>query len=119
MAFAGILILALWLPAASNAPIIAFAALYGFGSGSFVSLAPSLVAQISDVREIGVRNGTVFAIISFAALCSNPIGGALITHWDGKYTGLQIFGGIMALSGACTILAARIVLAGTKITAKV
>jgi MFS family permease len=119
MAFAGILILALWLPAASNAPIITFAALYGFGSGSFVSLAPSLVAQISDVREIGVRNGTVFAIISFAALCSNPIGGALITHWDGKYTGLQIFGGIMALSGACTILAARIVLAGTKIAAKV
>ncbi|KAH0258947.1 monocarboxylate permease-like protein, partial [Aureobasidium melanogenum] len=119
MAFAGILILALWLPAASNAPIIVFAALYGFGSGSFVSLAPSLVAQISDVREIGVRNGTVFAIISFAALCSNPIGGALITHWDGKYTGLQIFGGIMALSGACTILAARIVLAGTKIATKV
>ncbi|CAD0094615.1 unnamed protein product [Aureobasidium mustum] len=119
MAFAGILILALWLPAASNAPIIVFAALYGFGSGSFVSLAPSLVAQISDVREIGVRNGTVFAIISFAALCSNPIGGALITRWEGEYTGLQIFGGIMALSGACTILAARIVLAGTKIAAKV
>jgi MFS family permease len=119
MAFTGVIVLALWMPAASNAPIIIFAALYGFGSGSFVSLAPSLVAQISDVREIGVRNGTVFAVISFAALCSNPIGGVLVTHWDGKYTGLQIFGGIMALSGAFTIMAARIVLAGTRLGAKV
>ena len=61
----------------------------------------------------------MFAVISFAALCSNPIGGALIVRWNGEYTGLQIFGGIMALSGACTILAARIVLAGTKIATKV
>lgn len=119
MSFTGILVLALWIPAASNAPVIVFAALYGFGSGSFVSLAPSLVAQISDVREIGVRNGTVFAVISFAALCSNPIGGALVARWDGEYTGLQIFGGVMALGGACTILAARVVLAGVKVTAKV
>lgn len=117
--FTGIIVLALWIPAASNAPIIVFAILYGFGSGSFVSLAPSLVAQISDVREIGVRNGTLFAIISFAALCGNPIGGAIVNAMGGKYTGLQIFCGVLCLAGSTSILGARLVLAGPKLKVKV
>lgn len=50
-----IVTLALWIPASSNAATIVFAALFGFGSGAFVSLAPSLIAQISEVRSIGVR----------------------------------------------------------------
>lgn len=77
----------MWIPAETNAPIIAFAALFGFGSGAFVSLAPSVIAQISDVREIGVRTGSFFAVISVAALISQPIGGAIITRWNGAYTG--------------------------------
>ncbi|KAK5119248.1 hypothetical protein LTR85_007862 [Meristemomyces frigidus] len=117
--FTGILVLAMWIPSTGNAPIIVFAALYGFGSGAFVSLGPSLIAQISDVRQIGVRTGTWFAAISIAALVSNPIGGALITRWDGKYTGLQIFCGVMCLAGATVILLARIRLAGVKLSAKV
>jgi MFS family permease len=97
--FTGIIILALWLPATSNAPIIVFAALFGFGSGAFVSLAPSVIAQISDVRQIGVRTGSFFAVISIAALISQPIGGALITRWHGSYTGLQIYAGVLCVGG--------------------
>ena len=63
----------------------------GFGSGAFVSLSPSLIAQISDVRQIGVRTGSLFAVISIAALISQPIGGAIIQRWHGSYTGLQIY----------------------------
>ncbi|KAL8807126.1 MAG: hypothetical protein Q9200_004792, partial [Gallowayella weberi] len=48
-----ILVLGLWLPARGNIPYILFAAFYGFSSGAFVSLAPALVAQISDIRAIG------------------------------------------------------------------
>lgn len=58
----GIIILALWLPATANAGIITFTALFGFGSGAFVSLSPSVIAQISDVRQIGVRTGSFFAV---------------------------------------------------------
>jgi MFS family permease len=118
-AFTGIIILALWLPAKSNAPIIVFAALFGFGSGAFVSLAPSVIAQISDVRQIGVRTGSFFAVISVAALISQPIGGALITQWNGSYTGLQIYAGILCVGGACSITLARIRVGGYKLTAKV
>jgi len=92
-------VLALWIPATGNASIIVFAVLYGFGSGAFVSLAPSLIAQISDVRQIGVRTGTLFAIISIAALISDPIGGTLITRWNGRYTGLAVYCGTMCIGG--------------------
>ena len=96
-----ILVLALWIPAQGNVPIIIFAAAYGFSSGTFVSMVPSLTAQISDIRQIGVRNGTNFFIVAFAALCGNPIGGALTSRDQGEYTYLQIFSGVtMAVGGA-------------------
>lgn len=117
--FSGIIVLALWMPAAGNGPLIVFAALYGFGSGAFVSLAPALVAQISDVREIGVRTGMAFAIISVAALCSNPMGGAILDAQGGRYTGLQVFCGVLCLVGASGFLGARLFLAGPKLAVKV
>ncbi|KAK3074516.1 hypothetical protein LTR53_002998 [Teratosphaeriaceae sp. CCFEE 6253] len=117
--FTSILVLAMWLPSTGNAPIIVFAALYGFGSGAFVSLAPSLIAQISDVRQIGVRTGTLFAVISVAALIGNPIGGQLITRWHGSFTGLQIYCGVMTLAGAVVLSLARVTLAGWKLGVKV
>ena len=110
-----ILVLALWLPARSNVPYILFATFFGFSSGAFVSLAPALVAQISDVRQIGVRTGSMFAIISFAALVGNPIGGVLVNQERGNYLHLQIFCGVMMLGGSCSFIAARASLAGFKL----
>jgi MFS family permease len=110
-----ILVLALWLPSRSNAPAIVFSALYGFGSGAFVSLAPALVAQISDLREVGVRNGTFFSIISFAALTGTPIGGALVPDvLHGSYTKLQIFCGVVMIAGATLFVAARVAVGGAR-----
>lgn len=115
-----ILVLALWLPSRSNAPAIVFSALYGFGSGAFVSLGPALVAQISDVRQIGVRNGAFFAIISFAALTGNPIGGALVPDVvHGSFTRLQVFCGVVMLAGSTAFVAARWSLGGGKVFKKV
>lgn len=114
-----ILVLALWLPARGNVPYILFAAFYGFSSGAFVSLAPALVAQISDIRQIGVRTGSMFAVISVAALVGNPIGGALVSNENGNYTHLQIFCGITMLGGSVAFVAARWSLAGFKPTIKI
>ncbi|RDW94043.1 uncharacterized protein DSM5745_01365 [Aspergillus mulundensis] len=95
-----ILVLALWLPSRSNGPAIAFAVLYGFTGGSAVSLAPALVAQISDIRQIGVRSGTYFAIAAFAALTGTPIAGALLPEpLSGSYLGMELFcAGSMAVA---------------------
>lgn len=103
-----ILILALWLPSKANAPVIVFASLYGFGTGAFVSMVPACIAQISDIREIGIRTGTIFALVSVAALCGNPIGGALLVLGDGtNFTNLQIFSGVMYLTGAVMFFLCR------------
>lgn len=98
--------------------MIFFAALYGLGSGAFVSLLPAMIAQISDIREIGLRVGTEFAIISVAALVSNPIGGAFIQHDHGGFRYLQIWCGVILLAGSSMYIFARASLVGFKISAK-
>ncbi|GAD94803.1 hypothetical protein PVAR5_3432 [Paecilomyces variotii No. 5] len=114
--FSAIVVLAIWLPSRSNAPAIVFSALYGFGSGAFVSLGPAVIAQISDVREIGIRNGTFFALISIAALTGNPIGGALAPNViSGSFTKLQIFCGVVQLAGATFFVIARVYIGGPKL----
>ncbi|KAJ5105041.1 MFS transporter asaE [Penicillium alfredii] len=118
--FASILVLALWLPSRSNAPAIVFSALYGFGSGAFVSLSPALIAQISDLREVGARNGTCFSIMSLAALTGTPIGGALVSDvMHGSYTKLQVFCGVVMVAGASLFVLARVVVGGGKLATKV
>ncbi|KAM0794111.1 major facilitator superfamily domain-containing protein, partial [Usnea florida] len=110
--FSTIIILALWIPGTSNAAIIVFSILYGFASGAFVAMVAALVAQVSDIRQIGVRNGTNFFVISWAALTGNPIAGALISHNNGGYIGLQIFGGVVIFVGALFFIASRHVQVG-------
>ena len=117
--FSCIIVLALWLPARGNIPIIIFAGLYGFSSGTFVSMVPALVAQISDIRQIGVRNGTNFLIISLAGLFGNPIAGVLVTRNNGKYTYLQIFCGVTMFAGASLFVVARSLQVGFKLMKKV
>lgn len=102
-----ILVLALWIAARSHATIITFAALYGFTSGTFVSMAPALVVQISKVQELGVRTGTFFFIASIAALTGNPIAGALIDRDDGGYLYMQLFCGVSMAAGASLIAMSR------------
>ncbi|KAK7705989.1 hypothetical protein SLS57_009906 [Botryosphaeria dothidea] len=118
-ALTAVLDLALWIPASGNAALIVFAAAYGFGSGAFVSMAPALIAQISDVRKIGVRSGAMFAVISIAALVSNPIAGAIVGAEDGSFTGLKIFCGVMQVAGAVFIFFSRTALVGLKLKVKV
>ena len=112
--FSAIIVLALWLPSKSNAPIIVFSVLYGFSSGAFVSLGPSLIAQISPIREIGVRSGTFFLAVAVAGLTGNPIGGALLSQDNGSFLYLQIFCGLTMAVGTFIYFASRWVQCGLK-----
>jgi MFS family permease len=116
---AAILVLALGLPASGNAAYIAFAALYGFASGAFVSLLPAQIAHISKVEQIGIRVGVVFACISFAGLVGNPIAGAIVAKNHGQYWGLNVFAGVMLLAGASIYVVMRMYIAEWKLFAKV
>ncbi len=117
--FSTIIVFALWIPSNGSIPIILFAVLYGFSTGAFVSIGPSLVAQISDIREIGVRNGALFGLVSFGALTGPPIGGALLTKYEGGYLGLQIFTGVCLVVGSTGFLVCRMYLSKNKIIYRV
>jgi MFS family permease len=114
-AFSAVIVLALWLPAKSNAPVIVFCVLYGFSSGAFVSMGPSLLAQVSPIREIGVRTGTYFLFVAVGGLTGNPIGGALLDQDDGGFLYLQLFCGLTMAAGAFTYVAARWTQCGFKV----
>ena len=62
---AGLSTLVLWSAAHSLLPLLAYAALYGLFSGAFNALIVPCIAQISDIREIGMRIGLLYSIISF------------------------------------------------------
>jgi predicted MFS family arabinose efflux permease len=112
--FTTILILALWLPAIGNAPIILFAVLFGIGSGAGIGLTPVLCATVSPIKDIGVRTGTIFAISSIAALTGSPIGGQIIADSHGSFRNTQVFSGVSCAIGAALFAAARISLGGFK-----
>jgi MFS family permease len=117
--FTSVTVLTLWLPATSNAALLAFAAFFGFGSGALVALTPTIVAQISDLKEIGARIGLQFAMISIPALLSNPIGGAFVDMDGGGYRDCQIWTGCILLLGSTLMMFARISQGGTRLMIKV
>jgi len=93
----------LWLPAAVLTPHTAaeattikvistvYAVIFGFASGSNISLTPVCVGQLCDTNEYGRYYATCYTIVSFGTLTGIPIAGSLITAAGGRYWGVVIF----------------------------
>ncbi|OPB36873.1 hypothetical protein A0O28_0059530 [Trichoderma guizhouense] len=108
--------LAIWIPVKSVAGIIVFVIIFGFSSGGVISLGPTLVAQISDIRHIGTRVGVSFSIQAIGALIGSPIGGAIVSSQHGDYLGLQLFCGLSMMMGCFIFIWARFTLVGFRWT---
>ncbi|KAK7418598.1 hypothetical protein QQZ08_011182 [Neonectria magnoliae] len=106
--------LALWLPDTSDAALLAFAVLFGFFSGAYVSLITPLVMQISPMAEIGFRTGIVLFVSAIGGFTANPINGAILES-AGGWTGLKVFSGVFCLVGTTFVLVARIKRTGWKL----
>ena len=115
---AGIFCLALWIPAANTAAVIAFTILFGMTSGAYIALSAALVVRISAIKEIGYRTGLLFFVGSFSGLTASPIAGAILQREGGSYTGMQIFSGATLLVGSTFILVVRIYKTGPVLRAK-
>jgi predicted MFS family arabinose efflux permease len=102
----------------SSASIIVLIAFYGFFSGTFVSLPPTIFVQLSgkERSKIGARMGQGFAIVSVGMLVGTPIGGAIVDRHG--FTAVWIFGGVMILVGASCLVAARWCFKGLKVLVK-
>ena len=57
----------IWLPFGNTLPgLYMFSTIFGLASGSFLSLAPACIGQISKASEVGGRFGLTYSIVSFA-----------------------------------------------------
>ena len=93
-----------------------FCLLFGFFSGNFISLAPSiLVTLCPNLGVFGVRLGMLFVPMAIGPLIGNPIAGAVLDH---GWVALQAFCGATTVFAVLLALALRIMKAGIRLKAK-
>lgn len=119
--------LGLWLPAAvlSSRPdheannntifglLVTFCILFGFGSGSNISLTPVCVGMLCDTEEYGRYYATCYTMVAIGTLTGIPIAGALIEACDGAYWGVALFTGACYVVSFAAYAAVRVMKVGT------
>lgn len=102
-------IFGLWFPAGNNvASLVAFAIIFGFASGSNLSVTPVCVGELCETEKYGSFFAAACAVSSFGPLTGIPIGGSLITACQGKYWGIITFGGVTYGIGLVCFLTIRV-----------
>lgn len=103
--------LTFWLPASLITPTtsaeattikalsIVYAVIFGFASGSNISLTPVCVGQLCDTSQYGRYYATCYTVVSFSTLTGIPIAGSLIQAAGGHYWSVVIW------TALCYILA--------------
>lgn len=100
---------ALWLPAGdSSAMIIVFAVIFGFVSGSNLSLSPVCVGQMCKTENYGAYFSTCWMVVAFGTLTGLPIAGQILTSNEGKYWTLILFAGLSYVAAMAFLVAARV-----------
>lgn len=67
LTFSMVLTFALWLPIGNRVVLFyIFAPLFGFGSGSIISMAPVVLGELCTVDKYGQYYGTSYSVVAFA-----------------------------------------------------
>ncbi|TID04978.1 putative transporter MCH4 [Colletotrichum higginsianum] len=89
--------------------LYAFAALWGYGSGSFLSSTPVCVGKTCEPKDYGRYLGTMNFIVSFSLLVTVPIGGQMLesmggTALSGFYLAIVFLGGVCFFAARALLL---------------
>jgi len=108
---------ALWLPAGESTPmLIVFAVIFGFVSGSNLSLSPVCVGQMCRTEHYGRYFATCWMVVAFGTLTGLPIAGQILTATPGgSYWGLITFAGLSYVAALACLVTARVLKVGWKI----
>ena len=129
--------LGIWLNISGNvAGLCVFGILFGFASGSNISLTPVCMGQLCEPEEFGRYYGTMYTIVSIGyvhsciptetlwlirnanrCLTGIPIAGEILNRCKGDYWGLIVFTGLAYAAGLISFMTARIMKVGWKLTA--
>ena len=119
-AFVTTLLVFAWISVRSTAEIVILCILFGFFTGTFVSLSGPTVVSLSlfDLSTLGTRLGMTFAFTGFGLLAGSPVAGAILRGGQ-NWTGLQVWCGAALTVSACCLLSSRFVKVGPGWRAKV
>lgn len=96
-----------WIAIRNTPGLLVFCALYGFFSGTFVSLpGPIVYGLSSDMSTVGTRLGMSMGFAGVGSLIGNPIAGAIL-RGDGGWVGLQAWAGTLVVVSAGCMMGAR------------
>ncbi|KAK1990444.1 major facilitator superfamily transporter [Colletotrichum falcatum] len=91
--------------------LYAFAALWGYGSGSFLSGTPVCVRKTCEPKDYGRYIGTMNFIVSFSLLVTVPVGGQMLESMGGTaLSGFYL--ATLFLGGGCFFAARSLLLGG-------
>jgi len=108
-----ICVFGIWLPFGSNkAGLVIFAVVFGFATGSNISLTPVCVGQLCETKDYGRYYATCYTIVSFGCLTGVPIAGEILERCGGEYWGLILFTGICYVGAFVAFYLARGLAAG-------
>ena len=118
VALCQISVLAVWLTSSPEdgsrgiAQLVIFCVLFGFASGSNISLTPVCVGQLCGTEVFGRWYAGLYTVVSFGCLTGIPIAGQLLATDGGKYTGLIWFVGACYGAGLMCFVWARVLKVG-------
>lgn len=100
-----------WLGIHNTTGVFVFAALYGFFSGTYVSLSATVAATAltPSLSVLGVRMGMLLVPTGIGLLIGNPIAGALEVH---NWIGLQLFCAVLIIASTVFMVATRVAKVG-------
>ncbi|KAE8420252.1 monocarboxylate transporter [Aspergillus pseudocaelatus] len=100
----------LWLPGNGNVPmIVVYCCLFGFASGSNISLTPVCVGQLCKTEHYGRYYAMSYTIVSFGTLTGVPIAGEILSRCGGEYWGLIMFTICCYAAGLARAIAVKVI----------
>jgi len=100
-----VIMLVVWLPfgTTSLSALYVFAALFGFGTGSWMALVPACIGQLCRAEEFGRYYGTMYFIASLSTLVCIPITGELVES-VGATVMVGFMCAVLGLASACFVV---------------
>jgi len=116
---ASTIVLFAWIGVHTRSDLFVWDVCYGLFMAGFQTLFPAAIGSlVVDVNKMGIRNGMVLSIVSFAFLTGPPLGGALIQRAGGGYLYAQVFTGACFVVGLGFMLLARTCKVGFRLGVK-
>ncbi|KAK4980991.1 hypothetical protein LTR28_010007 [Elasticomyces elasticus] len=106
------------IPVSSVASLVVLCLVYGFFSGTFVSLPPTIFVLLSPNRGmIGTRMGMGFSVVACGLLIGTPVCGLILKASSFEY--VWVFSGALTILGALSMAGCRVAQGGWSLMKKV